>query len=189
MPEGGTEQLSGVSSVEIPKRVSREWVEQALLAGKIEKGNKTFFVRKFPETTTEKIWLTDTYGLPTSGPEGVGYIYHGTSAESLPDIVDHGIFGVPEHPTISGDATDEVKSTAINRTSKIGKGIVAIWRTSWRDVEIPTTAWPEPMGWPSGSFDGDRSSLPIPEHLKKASDLRQLPSDNLIGFYIVDQEK
>jgi hypothetical protein len=56
--------------------------------------------------------------------------------------------------------------------------------SAWGDIEVQGTAWPEPMGWPTRRYDGTRESLDLPDHLKDADDLRQLPPDNLIGFFV-----
>lgn len=171
----------------IPDQITQKWVEQALSAGKVEKGGKQLFARPYPTTAQEKVWLTDNFGLPIPGPNGQGYIYHGTSIESLPEIANHGIFGIPDHPTLSTDNTQEVRNAARNRHSSLKKGIVAVWKSPWSEAEIPRSSWPEPMGWPSQKFEGDRQRLNLPDHLKNAKDLRQLPPDKLIGFYIIEQ--
>lgn len=171
----------------IPDQLSEVWIEQALSAGKVEKDGKELFVRPYPTTPQEKVWLTDNYGLPVPGPDGEGYIYHGTNIESLPEIAANGVFGIPDHPTLSTDNTQEVRNAARNRNSLLKKGVVAVWKSPWSAVEIPKLSWPEPMGWPSKRFEGDRQRLNLPDHLKNADDLRQLPPDKLIGFYIIEQ--
>jgi hypothetical protein len=175
------------TAIEIPEKISSDWLDRVLEVGVVEKGDKSFFIKMFPENTIDKTWLTDTYGLPIPGKDGSGYFYHGTNAEVLPQIAENGIFGIPNHPTMSGEINEEVRSTAKYRRSRIGKGLVAVWKAPWSEVDIPSDSWPEPMGWPSSQYSGDKTSLAIPQHLKDAPDLRQMSPDNLIGFYVVDQ--
>ena len=172
----------------IPEDPTSEWLEDALKAGEVEYKGKEFFFRRYPQTSEERNWLTDNFGLPTPGPSGEGYVYHGTNIEAIRGLIERGVFGLPEHPTVSTMATEQVKNAARNRHSKIKKGIVAIWRVPWNSVDIPAGSWPEPMGWPAEKYEGERNNLDLPDHLKSSPNLRQLRPDGIVGFYILNQE-
>jgi len=172
-----------------PDVITAQWVSEALKKGQIEKDGKIFFFRPYPRSDNERVWLTDNYGLPIPGPEGEGFIYHGTNIERLPNIIESGVFGIPKHPTLSHLNNYEVLNAARHVYSRIGIGLIAVWRSPWDDIEIQGTGWPEPMGWPTKKYEGSREELDLPDHLKNAEDLRQLPPDNLIGFYVFDRDR
>ena len=186
---GAIETTEGKTYLQVPEKITAEWIEEAQKIGYIEYGGRKFFLRSDPDSQREVAWRLENYGLPTSGSDGEGYIYHGTHVEDLPSIVHDGVLGKPEHPTLSTVWSEEVVNAAQNRHSDLKKGIVCVWKSPWKNVEIPPYSWPEQMGWPAKRFEDDRSRLNIPDHLKETQDLRQLkPDDGLIGFYVVKQE-
>src|SRR3989344_1356571 len=88
-----TAQLSDTQSIpEVPPVITRKWIEEALQVGYVENEGKRLFVRRNLAGQNDTIWLTDTYGFSVPGSNGSGYIFHGTSVETLPVIVKEGIF-------------------------------------------------------------------------------------------------
>ena len=182
-------ELKSESLPKVPDVITSQWIDEALKKGSVERKDKVFFFRPYPQTAEESVWLTDNHGMPVPGPEGEGFIYRATAIERLPQIIENGAFGIPEHPAFSTLATEEVRNAARNAPSQLDIGLVTVWRSPWSDLEIQGTGWPEPMGWPAHKYEGSREGLDLPDHLKNAPDLRQLLPDNLIGFYVFDRRE
>ncbi len=148
---------------------------------------KKIFVKPYPNSTQERVKLSDEYGLPQPGPEGKGYVFHGTNAELIPEVIENGLFARPDQPTVSTVITGEVHNAAQYRHSKLHKGVVVVWQVPNNQVEFPKGSYLESIGVPKNSYIGSREDLQIPESLKENEDLRQLSPDGIIGIYIVDQ--
>jgi len=94
--------------IAVPEHITEQWVTEALAAGYAEYNGRLLFVRPYPTSAHERAWLTDTYGSSTPGETGRCYAYHGTRIELLPLILRQGLFGILEHPTLSGDTREPV---------------------------------------------------------------------------------
>ena len=174
-------------AIEVPNRITEEWIKTALEVGIITNGRRTFFVKTYPENSQERTLLVDTYGFPVPGKSGKGYFYHGTKIEDLPGIANHGVFADARNPNIAASLGNEAAYTARIRESKLNLGIVAVAKGPWDLVDIPVSPIIEGTGVPGQKFQGSREELPIPDYLKKVTDLRILPEENILGFYLIKQ--
>ena len=176
-------------SVNVEETIDASWIEEALDKGWIRFGDRTYFFHRYPRSREDKVWLSDTYGLPVPGPDGEGFLYHGTKVDDLVGLIKEGVCGIPDNPTISTVSAEQVSSTAHSksRDSSLKYGIIAIFRAPWSKLEFDGTGWPEPISWPKDEYEGDREGLP--DHLKGSDDLRCLSSRYLIGFYLVEHSK
>lgn len=180
------------SAIEIPEQITNDWIDKALKEGEFavhSTGNdgkevvRTVFIKKFPDdVSAEKARLNDKYGVS----HNLATLYHGTSAESLPSLSRNGLFGRADHPTLSIDPANEVKSTALNRQSDIGRGIVAYFRVPWNEVHIIPNSFPETVGWPNVPYTGERPK--IPSYLADEPNILHIPPERIVGIYIVDQK-
>ncbi len=162
---------------------------EAHTQGEKDKDRQAIFVRPFPTTSEERLWLIDTYGMPQPGPDGWGYVYHGTSAEARASIEQMGLFGVPDQPTFSTLADNEAKATAGNRGGQADYNVVAVFKAPWATLDLVPNSWPEPVGWPKDKYTGERENLPIHPDDKNNPELRVLDKKYLIGFYTVARKK
>src|SRR6185312_5878279 len=77
---------------QIPEVITADWVDRVLKDGYMVDGEKRLFVREYPDPQ-KRVFLSDEFGMPEPGPEGKGYIFHGTNIETLPQILRIGLFG------------------------------------------------------------------------------------------------
>lgn len=170
------------------KNITNDWLQEALAAREITLEGKSFFLRPLTDTSEETAWRTGTYGF---SDEKTTFVFHGTNIESLPTLAKYGVFGIPGNHTISRSFGGEVRNAARNRDSALGYGIIAVWKVPWSDVEDTKDSLAEdPTGVPTQRYEGDRAALTfLPDDLQNHPDLRNLPADNLIGFYVIESSE
>ncbi len=177
------------SPVRVPEVVTAAFIDSALNEQMATVGDRTLFVRQYPQNVDERLWLANAYGAPVPGDseDSFGYFFHGTRIADLPGIAQFGVFGVPNNPTVATGQDGQVLNAAKRKQDSLHRGCVAVFRGPWSLYEQDGNGFPESIGVPAMQFTGDRTQLPIPQHLMDAADLRQLPPEYLIGFYIVQQ--
>jgi hypothetical protein len=165
----------------------QEWLAESLSEGRVEHEGKQYFFREFDSAEAAMAQLADEYGLSTSGPTGEGFMLHATQIENIKDVLQQGIYGVPENPTLSTLLLEQVPIAAGSKASKYGYNIIVVARAPWTAMEVQGSGWPEPIGTPTEKYTGDKGDLPdsLPTHLRDNEDLRYLPPDHIKGFYVV----
>lgn len=172
------------SKIEIPERITTEWIDAALKRGSIRshKGKK-LFVREHDPSFEETQWLKENYGeIETGRPEAKTYVYHAAPAENINNYLKHGLFTAPISINLSGIRSEQVHNTATHKGGSLGRSAVFVWKTPWKNLEYKG-GFHEHYYIPKKKYEGQ---LPqgLPKHLRDSEDLRVLAPDDIIGVYI-----
>jgi hypothetical protein len=171
--------------LEIPKIIDAQWIKSAVESGfVVTPTGQKIFVRKLPDFSDKNKLEKINEEFMSKSPDEI-YVFHGTNPESLPGIIEYGLFGLPDRPVFSSEFMLAPAATAKIKESETGYGIITVWKVPANLLETGFNSDGDKWFVPSQTYKGEQKLLPLRNLLKESEELRFIEPSYCIGILVL----